>query len=714
MDGGTIRAVNEEDPDTSALVRAAQAGDAAAVERLVEAHLGLVYNVIGRVLNGDTDVDDLVQETMIQAIRGLPALRDPERFRPWLLAIAHRQVQLHLRGRHRAQLRRHPQPVDVPDPGGDLAERTLAELELTRQRADLTRATHWLDPDDRQLLALWWQEVAGDLTRTDLAAALGVTPPHAAVRVRRMKSHLDAVRAVVRALGATPRCPGLAEVTRRWTGATDAVWRKRLVRHVRDCPRCGPFRTGLVAPEKLLLGVVALPVPVAVAAAIHAALHARAVRTVAFGPMVLSHLPALLQKRAVAAATTAAAVIAGGGLVFAVHYSPGSPDEFAAEPPVAVAPSDPAGTGSATASGGAVATPTPRTPEGAGAADIFVAPNGSDAGDGSEQRPYATLNKAVTVVRPGQTIALRGGTYRLTQPVDIRTSGTGNSAAQRITLSNFRNEQAVLDASGIPADKWAVTQQTAYWTVQGLEIRNAPTHAWVCRACRDNVFRRIVSHHNGRSGLMLRDDGTTGNQVLDSDFFDNRDATGTAGIGLGVQFGSGTGNLIRGNRAYGNAAGGYDLGAFRSPVSVEYNWAFGNRANGFTFGGGPDPLEAAHKVRHNAAWVNTGHGFSNDGNRAALELSNNTAFKNRSAGFSLPDIAAVLRLNVAVDNGDAARVGPTARADNNSWQEGDSTAALFRSVDARTAEGPRAADGGLPGTDYLATRNGRGASMSGR
>ena len=705
--------MTEADPDISELVRAAQAGDPAAVQALVEGHLGLVYNVIGRVLNGDTDVDDLVQETMIQAIRGLPALRDPERFRPWLLAIAYRQVHLHLRGRRRAQLRRHPQPVDVPDPGGDLADRTLAELELTGQRADLTRATHWLDPDDRQLLGLWWQEVAGDLTRADLAAALGVTPPHAAVRVRRMKSRLDAVRAVVRALGATPRCPELAELTRRWGGDTDPVWRKRLTRHVRDCPRCGRFQLGLVAPEKLLLGVVALPVPVAVAAAVHAALqaalHAKAVRTVAFGPMVLSHLPALLQRRAVAAATTAAAVIAGGGLVFAVHYSPGSPDALTVEPPVAVAPSDPSA-GSASASGGPTGAPTPRPPEGAGAADIFVAPNGSDAGDGSEQRPYASVNKAVSVVRPGQTIALRGGVYRLTTPVDIRTSGT---AGQRITMSNFRAEHVVLDASGIPADKWAVTQQTAYWTVQGLEIRDAPTHAWVCRACRDNVFRRLSSHHNGRSGLMLRDDGTTGNQVLDSDFFDNDDGSG-AGIGLGVQFGSGGGNLIRGNRAYGNTAGGYDLGAFRSPVSVKYNWAFGNRANGFTFGGGPDPLEAAHKVRHNAAWANTGHGFSNDGNRAALELSNNTAFRNRSAGFSLPDIAAVLRLNVAVDNGDAARVGATARADNNSWQEGDSTAALFRSVDASTAEGPRAADGGLPGTDYLATRNGRGASMSGR
>ncbi|GAA1035147.1 hypothetical protein GCM10009557_41970 [Virgisporangium ochraceum] len=78
-------------------------------------------------------------------------------------------------------------------------------------------------------------------------------------------------------------------------------------------------------------------------------------------------------------------------------------------------------------------------------------------------------------------------------------------------------------------------------------------------------------------------------------------------------------------------------------------------------------MEAAHKVRHNAAWADTGHGFSNDGNR-----------------------------NVAVDNGSDVRVGTTAKADDNSWQEGDSSADLFRSVDASTAEGPRASDGAFP------------------
>src|ERR1044071_3133132 len=62
------------------LVRAAQAGDRGALDDLLGAHLPLLYNVIGRALNGHADVDDLVQDTMVRVVRGLPALRDPARF----------------------------------------------------------------------------------------------------------------------------------------------------------------------------------------------------------------------------------------------------------------------------------------------------------------------------------------------------------------------------------------------------------------------------------------------------------------------------------------------------------------------------------------------------------------------------------------------------------------------------------------------------------
>ncbi len=687
-------------PDVARLVRDAQAGNSGALDELVAEHLPLIYNVIGRALGGHPDVDDLVQETMLRAIRGLPALRDPTRFRSWLVAIAYRQIQLYLRSRKAARMRRVLEPVEVPDPRADFAESTTAELVVADQRRELVEAARWLDDSDRRLLGLWWQEASGELTRSELAAALAVPPKHAAVRVQRMKAQLDAARGVVRALWARPRCPELGDQLRRWNGAADPLWRKRLVRHVRECPLCEPRRRGLVTPEELLLGMAALPVPAGVLAGIKVSV-----------PAKLTLLGLMQHKTvAVAAATT---VAVGGGLAYAVYHESLPPGGEVLVAPTLTRSATPGTAGRVQSSTPPAGPPTTLPAAGAGvrSADIYVAPNGSDAGDGSAKKPYATLAKAVSVVRPGQTIALRGGTYRPTAAVKIETSGT---AAKRITLSNYRDERPVIDAAAVPADQWAITQQTGYWTVQGLEMKNAKSHAYVCRACHDTVFRRLVMHDNGRSGLMLRDPGTIGNQVLDSDFYRNRDAAGTAGIGLGVQFGGGAGNLIRGNRAYDNGTSGYDLGGFADPVTLEYNWAFGNGATGFVLAGGDPPVAAAHGLRHNASWDNGGNGFSDDGGAGAVQLTNNTAFRNAGAGFALPDSPAVLRSNASVGNTRAAvALSAEAAVSRNSWQEDGWSAATFRSTDPAVAEGPRPPDGSFPRTDFLTTGNGVGASMGG-
>ena len=691
--------------DVTDLVRAAQRGNVHARDQLITGHLSLIYNIIGRALNGHPDVDDLVQDTMLQAINKLGSVREPDRFRSWLVAIAYRRVQMHLRSRKMTLSRQLPEPVDVPDPVGDFAERATAEMVAAEQRRELAEAARWMDDGDRELLGLWWQEARGDLSRAELAEALDVSAKHAAVKVQRMKAQLELSRGVVRALRAKPMCPELAGAVRLWDGAADSVWRKRLARHVRDCARCRLHQTGFISPERLLLGIAALPVPVALWAGIQSALPAGAAPAVLGGTSLVAHVQTLAQHKALAAAV-AATVVAGGGLTLAVTYEPAAPETpVAVAPPVttAPAPQPPQQRRSAAPAGSAAATAPPVAGPGAGAADIVVAPGGSDDGDGTLARPYASIAKALSVVRPGQTIALRGGTHRPSSPISISTNGT---AAQRITLASYGAERAVIDASAIPADQWAITQRASWWTVRDLTVTGARNTAWTCLACTNNVFERLSAHGNAGAGLMLRNDGTTGNQVRDSDFYANR------GSGLSVQFGAGDGNVLRGNRAYGNRLDGIDLGAFRSSVSVQYNWSYRNGSNGFALGGGSPPVRAAHTVRHNAAWGNDGHGFVDEGNTAAIELSNNTAYRNTELGFALPDAAAVLRVNVAEQNARGeVDLRASATATRNSWQLRWS-AAGFRSVDASDARAPRRADGRLPATDYLATRDGLGASLS--
>ncbi|OLZ65354.1 RNA polymerase [Streptomyces sp. IMTB 2501] len=253
--------------ETAALVTAAREGDTQAQDALVNAYLTLVYNIVGRALNGSVDVDDVVQETMLRALDGLGGLRTPERFRSWLVAIAMNQVREHRQNRLSA-----PGGVeeaeDLADPGADFVDLTVVQLQLTGQRLETARATRWLEPDDQELLSLWWLECAGELTRTEVAAALELSPQHAAVRVQRMKAQLEAARVVVRALDARPRCEELRIVLASWDGRPSALWRKRIARHARGCTRCNGLWSGLMPAEGLLAGLALIAASPALLAAV--------------------------------------------------------------------------------------------------------------------------------------------------------------------------------------------------------------------------------------------------------------------------------------------------------------------------------------------------------------------------------------------------------------------------------------------------------------
>jgi len=245
-------------------VIAAQAGDARALDSLLADYLPLVYNIVGRALSGHADVDDVVQDTMLRVVRGLSGLRDPAAFRSWLVAVAIRQMREHYRARQATPVAELGD--EVADPAADFVELTIMQLGLSGQRAETAQATRWLDPGDQELLALWWLEASGELDRSDLVAALGLPASHVAVRVARMKEQLTTSRLVVRALSADPRCAGLAMAVAGWDEAPSPLWRKRIARHMRDCPRCGAHQRGLIPAERLLAGLALVP-PTASAAA---------------------------------------------------------------------------------------------------------------------------------------------------------------------------------------------------------------------------------------------------------------------------------------------------------------------------------------------------------------------------------------------------------------------------------------------------------------
>jgi RNA polymerase sigma factor (sigma-70 family) len=238
-------------------VIAAQQGDEGALDNLLSEYLPLIYNIVGRALNGHADVDDVVQETMLRVVRGVRDLRDPGAFRSWLVAVAVRQLHDHRQARQAAPL--YGLRPEVADPGADFVDLTLLRLGLSGQRQETAQATRWLDATDRELLALWWLEAGGELDRSEIAAALGLPPGHVAVRIARMKEQLTTARVVIRALQAVPLCGGLASATADWDHVPSPLWRKRIARHARDCRSCGRHYDGLIPAERLLAGLPLVP-----------------------------------------------------------------------------------------------------------------------------------------------------------------------------------------------------------------------------------------------------------------------------------------------------------------------------------------------------------------------------------------------------------------------------------------------------------------------
>ncbi|NUT36580.1 MAG: sigma-70 family RNA polymerase sigma factor, partial [Hamadaea sp.] len=258
--------------DTTQLVVAAQEGDGRARAALIGGHLPLLYNIVGRALGGHSDVDDVVQETLLRAVRDLRTLRDPASFRSWLVAIAVRQIGAH-RSRQRAHTARESafdETVELPVTGAGFEEAALLRMGISAQRREVAQASRWLDPPFRTLFSLWWQENAGWLSRAEVAAAAGMTVAHTGVRLQRMREQLDLARAIVAALNGQPRCTGLAGVVARWEGDRTPLWRKRIGRHVRECPVCTGAAAGRLALERLLLGLAPLAVPAGLVAALTA------------------------------------------------------------------------------------------------------------------------------------------------------------------------------------------------------------------------------------------------------------------------------------------------------------------------------------------------------------------------------------------------------------------------------------------------------------
>ncbi|MFI6759470.1 RNA polymerase sigma factor [Micromonospora sp. NPDC050417] len=157
------------------LVVRCQLGEREAFADLVRTWHGPVERYVGRMLAGRDD--DVVQEVWLAVFKGLPRLRQPDRFAPWLFTIARRAVMNRLRDAYA-----HPEPELVEEvAGGDEAEGVV-------DRETLGGALAALPAREREVLLLFYVE---DLP-LDACAQICAVP------VGTVKSRLNRARKLLR------------------------------------------------------------------------------------------------------------------------------------------------------------------------------------------------------------------------------------------------------------------------------------------------------------------------------------------------------------------------------------------------------------------------------------------------------------------------------------------------------------------------------------
>ena len=167
--------IAESDPGWS-IVKSAIAGDEVAFARIVAAHHEDMARIAYFVC-GDLDIaEEAEQSAWAVAYRRLKDLRDPDRLRPWLMAVAANEARQLARSRRRRTVRE----LSIADPARPRDVDHAA-------RIDLADALGRLDPKDRAIVGM---RFVGGFESAEIGQAMGMTASGVRVRLHRLLERL--------------------------------------------------------------------------------------------------------------------------------------------------------------------------------------------------------------------------------------------------------------------------------------------------------------------------------------------------------------------------------------------------------------------------------------------------------------------------------------------------------------------------------------------
>lgn len=357
-------------------------------------------------------------------------------------------------------------------------------------------------------------------------------------------------------------------------------------------------------------------------------------------------------------------------------------------------------------------------------AQIFVSTDGSDSNSGSFDAPFATIIKALTIVTPGDTIFVRGGTYTVTSTIAISSSLSGIDSSYCYLLA-YNDEKPILDFSAEAFGSKGISLRANYWKIKGLNIAYAGDNGLDINGGSYNIINQCNFYENRDSGVQLGS-GAAYNQIINCDSYYNADPPDYGDAdGFAPKLTVGTGNFFYGCRSWGNCDDGWDgylRGASDMTTTLINCWTWGNgylkdgtdpgsqaNGNGFKMGGGDDSNSELLMHHFNLtsclAFQNKNKGFDQNNNVGSMILFNCSGWANLTANYRIKrtlNEGQTLIVKNCVSYEGSTELGGFAIQETNSWMGSfNITDDDFISIDPVRVSSPRKMDGSLPDIDFL-------------
>ncbi len=285
------------------------------------------------------------------------------------------------------------------------------------------------------------------------------------------------------------------------------------------------------------------------------------------------------------------------------------------------------------------------------AKEIFVSPEGTSAGEGTENSPV-DIYTAVKYVQPGQTIRLAGGTYSLKSTVTV-ARGIDGTSSKPIRMIADSDDRAVFDFNSACA---GFVFAGDYWYVSGIDCtRSGNSQKGIQVSGSHITLEDIHTYENGNTGIQVSrylstdewDDWPSDDLILNCTSYSNADAGYEDADGFAAKLTVADGIVFDGCISYNNADDGWDLFAkvesgCIGQVTIQNCVAFANgygvdgtnegNGNGFKMGG--SSMLGPHKLINSVAWGNKAKGIdSNSG--PDIQVYNSMSFNNGGSNVAL-------------------------------------------------------------------------------